>query len=517
MRAARRAARGARGRQRTSPLLPPDRELLEPRPSARTAPPPPRPRRAPLLSTWCGAALGISTALLIRATAAATVGSSPGRTAQLAFSAALCAMALGVGAPRRVTEWLAEFIRFLRPSDRAGTTDPLADEPPPRRDRALYWLVVAGIALAGGIGAAALIPWAPRVEEFHHRLLREYLWSVLTWPVLTWTMAGAKLALPMFAVGLLIRCLCRLGTVQPWTFAPMGGLLVGAAGGEYAWRLVAGHGYATAIAAATASLPFFIVAAAAAIVARPVPHGTTVAAPDAESATPVLAERWAVLVHMCIMGAALAASALTFTVVNGDRPAASIPLAWAGFGFTLPALAAGIAIGYVASTLRLATIVGFGLACTAAATSTAALVLFHGDGLELIGLGTVFLAALSCAMAWCYGCASLLVRSGQPAVVAAALLWRTCLLLSGYALLIGPLAHRWLAPLHLLTGMALVLIALGAILVMTQPVRTEQTRRARIATALAVSVVLAMTWPRVFGSPPHTAEAGQGERTADPG
>ncbi len=446
--------------------------------------------------------MGVSATLLVRAVAAAAVGPTPQQTMPISLSAALFAAALGITAPRRVMEWLSTLVQWLRPSFAAEAPPRAWVATEPRRDRALYWLVVAGVALAGGLGSAALILWGPRVDAMNAYMLRHYLWSILTWPLLTWTMASMKLLLPMFCVGLLARCLCRLGTVHSWTFVPVAAVLAGGWGGERLWLAIAERPHAALIAPAIASLPFFLVAVIAALTARPTPAVCGADSQQGELPAPALAARQPVLLRMCVLGVACASVALAFAAGPQSGTSQTGPTgANLSLLTLLPGCGAGIALGVLAVRMYVPTITAFALTCAAAAVATAAAALLRASATYSTPILPASVAIALGAAAWCMGSASLMVRSGQPSVIAADVLGQTCLVAAAWGLVAAPVVGAVLSPIHQITGIALTLIGLAAVLVISQPVRTEQTRRVRLATALAATVVLALTWPHVFGGP----------------
>jgi hypothetical protein len=427
--------------------------------------------------------LGAATALVVVGLTARFQGafSDTGGSASSVVGAAMFALAVGVRVPHRfaVSICTAAWRRFVS----RGTTSQLSGALilPGAADRAIYWLVLAVIALIAGV-SIALLPLSVSVTNAEYEwMIGHFLWSPAPLVVLqTLTVFTAGLV-PLAALGLSISCAhhlcCRFAQ---WNADATAWVLVGAAVGT----LLAHRGTGSVMPAdpllVAASLPALLVSIAAAFLGSS--RGKSLAGPvePPPAALPLWSDRWPTLLRASIICVGGASACAMFVWIN--HPAQN-----SGYVGILPAslllaTAIGLLGGVRANRPGLQSIGGFGaavniagvvialgvLALPSSNSTSVAVFVFACGGLAAIGFATA------------YGRQTLLIRVASRSSAGAVELGRLLVCAGLTVLVAAPLAVRLFGPTAALMMLALSFVALGGTLVIHEPLDSRRTRRVRV-------------------------------------
>jgi hypothetical protein len=371
-------------------------------------------------------------------------------------------------------------------------------------DRALYWLVLAVIALVAGIAIALLPQSVSTARAFYGWMKAHFLWSEATLAVLRAFTVFAAGMIPLAALGLSIACVhhlcCRFAQ---WDVDATAWVLAGGAAGAFFATRAVGSMVAADPLLIAASLPTLLVSIAAVFLGSSGDESIVGPVEPAPAALPLWSDRWPTLLRASIVAVGGGSACAVYVWI--DHPARNPDHSGIVPASLLTALAIGLLGGARMNRPGRRSIGGFGAACNAAgvivaigavalswssATSTATLVLACA-GLSTIGLATA------------YGQQTLLVRVASRSSAGAVELGRL-LVCAGLTLLVGaPFAVRFFGPTSALMMLAVSLVALGGTLVIHDPVGSPQMRRIRLgalfvsmATMLVLSLLLA---PRAVG------------------
>lgn len=468
-------------------------------------------------SQWYGASpatlvavmLGIATAMVIvgliaklRAVFVDTGDlalANPLPAGSIVAGAALLALAVGVRVPHRfaVSVCATAWRRFVR----KGTTSDLAgalihhDAP----DRALYWLVLAVIALVAGVAIALLPISLLGVISFYDWMQAHFLWSNTSLILLQTITSFAAGVIPLAVLGLLISCVhhlcCRFAQ---WEVAATSWVLVGAALGT----LLASQAIGTVLAAdpfmIAASLPVLLVSIAAAFLGASRGQSNLGSVEPSPVTLPQWSDRWPRLLRAGIVAVGGGSAFLMFVYV--DHSAQNPDGNGIGPATLLFALAVGLLGGARMNHRGLRSIGGFGTTCNVAGVIVAIGAVAHsawsGAGVAPFILSCAGVAGIGFATA--YGRQALLIRVASRSSEGAVELGRL-LISGGLTLLVGaPLAVLFFGPTAALIMLAVSLVALGGTLVIHDPLGSPLSRRIRLG-ALFVSISAMLLLSRMVG------------------
>jgi len=445
------------------------------------------------------AMLGVSTGMVIAGLTAklqVTFGESAD-SGSTVVGAAMLALAVGVRVPHRfaVSVCTAAWRRFVN----WGTASQLSGAliRPGAPDRALYWLVLAVIALIAGVSSALLPLGLSATAAAYGGMHARFLWSATPLAVLQILTAFIAGLIPLAALGLSISCThhlcCRLAQ---WDAGASAWVLAGSAVGMLLANQVTVSAVAADLSLVAASLPALVVSIGAAFLGSS--GGAPVAGPveSAPTALPLWSDRWPTLLRASIVAVGGGSACVVF--VWGVHPEAEVHRFGAHSAtWLIAALAIGLLVGARTPRPAARSIGGFGAACNAAglmvalgapafpssrAMSAAALLLACGGS-----------AAIGFAVA--YGRQTLLMRVASRSSAGAVELGRL-LVCAAFTWLVGaPLAVRLFGPTAALMMLALSLVALGGTLIIHEPVGPPRTRRVRLwglSLSLATMIVLSL-------------------------
>jgi len=430
--------------------------------------------------------LGITTGMVVVGLSARfrVVFAETGGPPSVVVGAVLFALAVGVRVPHRfaVSVCTAAWRRFVR----KGTTSELAGVliHHGAADRALYWLVLAVIALAAGVAIAFLPPSVSTVSALYGWMNAHFLWSKVPLILLQAFTAFAAGVIPLAALGLSISCVhhlcCRYAQ---WEVDATAWILMGVAFGV----LLATRAIGSMIAAdpflIAASLPALLVSIAAAFLGASGDQSILRPVEPPPAALPLWSDRWPTLLRASIVavggGSACAAYVWIDHLAQNSDHRGMLPAS------LLITLAIGLFGGARMNRPGPRTIGGFGAACNVAGVVVAIGAVACSSSSGRAG-ATVFL--LACAgmvgigFATAYGRQTLLIRVASRSSAGAVELGRL-LVCAGLTLLVGaPLAVHFFGATAALIMLAVSLVALGGTLVIHDPVGSPQTRRIRLAT-----------------------------------
>jgi len=430
--------------------------------------------------------LGIATAMVVVGLSARfqVVFADAGGPPSVVVGAALCALAVGVRVPHRfaLSVCTAAWRRFVR----KGTTSELAgalihqDAP----DRALYWLVLAVIALAAGVAIALLPPIVSTVSGFYDWMNAHFLWSKAPLALLQTFSAFAAGVIPLAVLGLSISCAhhlcCRFAQ---WEVDTTAWVLIGAAFGAFLATRAIGSLIAADPFLIAASLPTLLVSIAAAILGSSGDQSILRPIESPPTPLPLWSDRWPTLLRASIVAVGGGSACASYVWIDHLSPKSDhsgmLPAS------LLMALAFGLLGGARMNLPGRRTIGGFGAACNLAGVVVAMGAVTSSSWSKKTNT-TIFI--LACAglvgigFATTFGRKALLIRVASRSSAGAVELGRL-LVCAGLTLLVAaPLAVHFFGPTAALIMLAVSLVALGGTLVIHDPVVSPQTRRIRLAT-----------------------------------
>lgn len=465
-----------------------------------------------LLRSWAPAAcvaatLGLTTAVLVvgLTTRIAGVFVTPLSAPRTVLAASFLALSAGLAIPRGFVTWLCvrawkQFVEGSRSSDFARA---LVGRSLP--DRALYWTVLSVVALAAGI-ATALTPISLRTSmEIYRSLHVHFVWSDGPLEVLHLGLSATAGLLPLALLGLALACVHHLSSsTGRWDTTATGWWLAGAAVGAWlALRLASRRPLADA-AFLACSLPPFLVAVTAAALSSQFASEVAATERDQSCDLPLWSDRWPRLLRASIVavGSAGASAAAIWTTSSRLSSAAGPKLPAA----ILTAMGLGVLLACHTRRGRVRSIGGFGVAAAAAGIVTA--VSGMSAGHSTFGGGVLrplacCLSVGSIAYATAYGRKTLLDRVASRSSAGTKIMARL-LTFAGLSIWVAvPLAMRFAGPRATLVLLALLLLALGGLLIIHEPGYSTATRRARIAlvfgavgTMIVVSSLPSDPWRR---------------------
>jgi len=523
--------------RRTSP----SREL--PHPSASIAParrrtrqrvhPPARTREvsrrrqpdANPASDWRGARsaalvavmLGIATAMVFIGLSAKfkVVFAESGGPSSAVVGAALLALAVGVRVPHRfaVSACTAAWRRFVR----KGTTSELAGAliHQDAGDRALYWLVLAVIALGAGLAIALLPLSVSTLSAFYAWMNAHFLWSKTPLALLQAFTAFTAGVIPLAVLGLSISCVhhlcCRFAQ---WEVDATAWILIGSAAGAVLAVSAIGAKAAADLFLFAASLPAFLVSIAAALLGSSGGPSNLNPVEPPPAALPQWSDRWPTLLRASIVA-----------VGGGSACAAYVWIAHRTYhlehrGIWLASLLIAFAMGLLGDS-RMSrpgrrTIGGFGAAC-----NVAGVVIAMGAGVcpSSSGKGNAaafilaFAGMMGIGFATSYGRQTLLLRVASRSTAGSIELGRL-LVCAGLTILVGaPLAVHLFGATAALVMLAVSLVALGGTLVIHDPVGSPRTRRIHLCAltvSMATMLLLSLLPSAPSDEPPGSASPTEG-------
>ena len=440
--------------------------------------------------------LGIATAMVVVGLSARfqVVFADAGGQPSVVVGAALFALAVGVRVPHRfaVSVCTAAWRRFVRKGTTSELAGALIHHGAP--DRALYWLVLAVIALAAGVAITLLPLSVSTVSAFYEWMNAHFLWSKAPLALLQTFTAFAAGVIPLAALGLSISCAhhlcCRFAQ---WEVDATAWILLGAAVGA----LLATRAIESMIAAdpflIAASLPALLVSIAAAFLGASGDQSILRPVEPPPAPLPLWSDRWPTLLRASIVAVGGGSACAVYVWIDPmAQNSASVILSAAKNlpASLLIALAIGLLGGARMNRPGRRTIGGFGAAC-----NVAGVVVAIGAATCSSSSGradaTVFILACAALVgigfATAYGRQTLLIRVASRSSAGAVELGRL-LVCAGLTLLVGaPLAVHFFGPTATLIMLAVSLVALGGTLVIHDPVGSPKTRRIRLA-ALFVSM-----------------------------
>jgi len=458
--------------------------------------------------------LGIATAMVVVGLSARfqLVFADTGGRPSVVVGAALFALAVGVRVPHRlaVSVCTAAWRKFIRKGATSDLTGALIHHDAP--DRALYWLVLAVIALFAGVVIALLPINVLTVSAFYQWMKAHFLWSKTPLALLQTVTVFAAGLMPLAGLGLSISCAhhlcCRFAQ---WEVDTTAWVLLGAAVGALLSTRAVGSIMATDPFLIAASLPALLVAIAAAFLGASGDQALFKPIELPPAPLPLWSDRWPTLLRASIVAVGGGSACAAYVWI--DPLAWNSGLRWMAPAFLLMALAVGLLGGARMNRPGRRTIGGFGMACNVAgvvvaigAVARSSSASRAGDALFLLA----FAALVGIGFATTYGRQTLLIRVASRSSAGAVELGRL-LVCAGLTLLVGaPLAVHFLGSTATLTMLAVSLVALGGTLVIHDPVGSPRARRIRlVALFLSMGTILLLSLvptarkvePRGSGSP----------------
>jgi hypothetical protein len=435
--------------------------------------------------------LGIATAMVVVGLSARfqVVFADTGGPPSVVVGAALFALAVGVRVPHRfaVSVCTAAWRRFVRKGTTSELAGALIHHGAP--DRALYWLVLAVIALAAGVAIALLPLSVSTVSAFYEWMYAHFLWSKAPLALLQTITAFAAGVIPLAVLGLSISCAhhlcCRFAQ---WEVDATAWVLLGAAVGALLAMRAIGSMIAADPFLIAASLPALLVSITAAFLGASGDQSILRPIEPPPTPLPLWSDRWPTLLRASIVavggGSACAAYVWINQLAQNSDHRGMLPAS------LLIAFAIGLLGGARMNRPGRRTIGGFGAACNVAGVVVAIGVVARSSSSGRAG-ATVYILACAALVgigfATAYGRQTLLIRVAGRSSAGAIELGRL-LVCAGLTLLVGaPLAVHFFGPTAALIMLAVSLVALGGTLVIHDPVGSPQTRRIRLA-ALFVSM-----------------------------
>jgi len=435
--------------------------------------------------------LGIATAMVVVGLSARfqLVFADTGGPPSVVVGAALIALAVGVRVPHRfaVSVCTAAWQRFVRKGTTSELAGALIHHGAP--DRALYWLVLAVIALAAGVAIALLPLSVSTVSAFYEWMNVHFLWSKAPLAVLQTVTAFAAGLIPLVVLGLSISCAhhlcCRFAQ---WEVDATAWVMLGAAVGAFFATRAIGSIIAADPFLIAASLPVLLVSITAAFLGSSGDQSNLRPVEPPPAALPLWSDRWPTLLRASIVaiggGSTCAAYVwIDYLAQNSDHRG-MVPV------FLLIAFAIGLLGGARMNRPWRRTIGGFGAACNVAGVIIAIGAVACSSSSGRAGAVVFILACaalVGIGFATAYGRQTLLIRVASRSSAGAIELGRL-LVCAGLTVLVGaPLAVHFFGSTATLIMLAVSLVALGGTLVIHDPVGSPKTRHIRLA-ALFVSM-----------------------------
>ena len=434
--------------------------------------------------------LGLATAMVVVGLSArfAVVFADTGGPPSAVVSAAMFALAVGVRVPHRfaVSVCAAAWRRFVRKGTTSELAGALIHHAAP--DRALYWLVLAVIALAAGVAIAFLPFSVSTVSTFYQWMNEHFLWSSVPLALLQTFTAFAAGVIPLAVLGLSISCAhhlcCRFAQ---WEADATAWVLLGAAGGTILAAQAIGVKTSADPFLIAAALPVLLVSIAAAFLGTSGEQSILRSVDPPPAALPLWSDRWPTLLRASIVAVGGGSACAAYVWIDPPTQNSSSVILSAAKNLPaslLIAFAVGLLGGARMNHPNRRTIGGFGAACNVAGVMVAigAVARSLSSGSTDVAVFILAIAALvGIGFATAYGRQTLLIRVASRSSAGAVELGRL-LVCAGMTLLVGaPLAVHFFGPTATLIMLAVSLVALGGTLVIHDPVGSPQTRRIRLA------------------------------------
>ncbi len=406
---------------------------------------------------------------------------SPGA---IVAGAALIALAVGIRVPHRFAIFAISAAWRRLAGNQMISEFPGAMIQHRASDRALYWLVLAVVALAGGV-AIALLPFSvSTVSAFYEWMNAHFLWSNVSLFLLQTIAAFAAGAIPLAVLSLSISCVHYLCCCSSqWEIDATAWVLMGAALGT----LIAAHGIGSKTAAdlvlAASSLPILVVAIAAAFMGAS-GDKTIVNTVELPPVLPLWSDRWPKLLRASIVAVGGGSACAMFVWVEILTSNAPLKVGM------LPALFVALAVGLLGGARLmppgLRSIGGFGAACNVAGILVAIGAAARSLSEEAWAAAFILACAglVSIGFVTAYGRQTLLIRVAGRSSAGAVELGRL-LVCAGLTVLVGaPLAVHLFGATAALIMLAVSLVAIGGTLVIHDPAGSPMTRRVRLIVQL---------------------------------
>ena len=422
----------------------------------------------------------------------------------LVVGAALCALAVGVLVPHRfaVSVCTAAWRRFVRKGTTSELAGALIHHGAP--DRALYWLVLAVIALVAGVAITLLPLCVSTMSAFYEWMSVHFLWSKAPLALLQSCTAFAASVIPLTVLGLTFSCAhhlcCRFAQ---WELDATAWILMGAAVGT----LLAMRAIGSVIAAdpflVASSLPILLVSIAAAILGSSRDQSILRSIESPPTPLPLWSDRWPTLLRASIVAVGGGSACAAYVWIDPLSPKSDHS------GMLLASLLIAFALGLLGGARMIRpggrTIGGFGVACNVAGIIVAMGAVARSSSSGIANAAVIMLACaglVGIGFATAYGRQTLLIRVASRSSAGAVELGRL-LVCAGLTLLLGaPLAVHFFGPTATLIMLAVSLIALGGTLVIHDPVGSPQTRRVRLALLfVSMGTVLLLSLLPTIGAP----------------
>jgi hypothetical protein len=408
---------------------------------------------------------------------------NPLSTPRTALAAALLALAAGLVLPRGMVTWLwlRAWKRFVEGGRRSEVACVLVGRV--GRDRALYWTVLSIVTLAAGI-AIALVPVYIQVSVGIYRSLHvHFVWSDGPLEVVHLGLNVMTGLAPFVLLGLALGCVHHLSApAGRWDTAATGWWLVGAGGGAWFTKGATGGQPLPDAVFLAGSLPPFLVAVTAAALSAQFPDDDAASDRDQTADLPLWSDHWPRLLRagIVVVGSIGASVAVVWTTSSrlADVAGPLLPAA------VLSSLGLGVLLACRTRRYRVRSVGGFGVAAAVAGITTAIAATSAGrppPGAGLLPGIACCVCVGSIAYATAYGRKTLLDRVASRASAGSRIMARmlACAALAVWVAV--PLLMRLAGPRATLVLFALVLLALGGLLIIHEPGYSNATRRARLA------------------------------------
>ena len=428
-------------------------------------------------------------------------------TWRLVWGAVFGALSAGPALPTALAVWVGAHVLGRR-GDRHGSV--LA---PPRVDDidlSLFWTVLAGLALVTGLLLAATPVLILLAQRAYARLLDTFVWIPASLTALEAAMVFACAVIPFLPAGWVLSCLHGLADPSVrWSVRPLAGVSVGTAVSGLVLATGPGGRLPASVLMVAGAIPFLVVSILA--VRRSHAHDVDQELPTAEEPpSPAEKDLWPAVIRASVvcMTAAGAASACwwgrAFDVLggpNGLRTLEVVSVALLAFGVGVWC-ASGWGRSRTVSVGGVGTIVaGAGLTLAAALGLVGLFPRYaavDADGNHLFWLTVmVFLGVPSLITGYAItrGYDTVLCRVGSRPAVGASMLSASLAAVAVTTLfVVGPVVAA-IGTYAAIAAAALVLVAVGGVLIIHEPSYTGASRHVRVACVFAAVAWMSVALP----------------------